>query len=159
AISGDFGRQTETDDTDLSSTRIPGKQAVSACFPGSGEETSKERDTGVEPVSQPWEGWARPIYQSRGHRGYRSRPPAPFARVFTDSAQGACLMKRVVSLLPLLLVPSLFADETEKGAKLIVKPDAFQTLVNPQCSHCRDEAKRRAGELRDDDRVLCWTRG
>src|SRR5262245_21526613 len=24
-----------------------------------------ERDTGVEPVSQPWEGWARPIYQSR----------------------------------------------------------------------------------------------
>ena len=25
----------------------------------------KERDTGVEPVSQPWEGWAQPIYQSR----------------------------------------------------------------------------------------------
>ena len=24
-----------------------------------------ERDTGVEPVSQPWEGWAQPIYQSR----------------------------------------------------------------------------------------------
>ena len=25
----------------------------------------RERDTGVEPVSQPWEGWAQPIYQSR----------------------------------------------------------------------------------------------
>jgi hypothetical protein len=43
--------------------------------------------------------------------------------------------------------------------KLIAKPEAFQTLVNPNCSHCRDEAKRRAKELRDDDRVLCWIRG
>jgi hypothetical protein len=31
--------------------------------------------------------------------------------------------------------------------------------VNPNCSHCKDEAKRRAGELRADDRVLCWVRG
>ena len=43
--------------------------------------------------------------------------------------------------------------------RLIVKPAAFETLVNPNCSHCRDEAKRRANELRDDDRVLCWLRG
>src|SRR5712692_8046232 len=43
--------------------------------------------------------------------------------------------------------------------KLVVKPEAFQTLVNPNCSHCRDEAKRRAHELRNDDRVLCWIRG
>ncbi len=50
------------------------------------------------------------------------------------------------------------ADPSADGS-LIVKPDAFKTLVNPQCSHCRDEAKRRAGELRDDDRVLCWIRG
>jgi len=42
---------------------------------------------------------------------------------------------------------------------LIAKPDVFKTLVNPNCSHCRDEAKRRAGELKDDDRVLCWIRG
>jgi hypothetical protein len=41
----------------------------------------------------------------------------------------------------------------------VAKPDAFRTLVNPQCSHCVDEAKRRAGELRDDDRVLAWIRG
>src|SRR5262249_39651041 len=37
--------------------------------------------------------------------------------------------------------------------------DAFPTLINPACSHCRDEARRRAAELRPDDRVLCWIRG
>jgi hypothetical protein len=42
---------------------------------------------------------------------------------------------------------------------LVAKPDAFQTLVNPTCSHCRDEAKRRAADLNPDDRVLAWTRG
>ncbi len=39
------------------------------------------------------------------------------------------------------------------------RPDFFKTLVNPQCSHCADEAKRRPKELRDDDRVLAWIRG
>ena len=65
-------------------------------------------------------------------------------------------MRRLLWLLPVLAAgPALAADPPS----LIVKPDAFKTLVNPDCSHCRDEAKRRAGELRDDDRVLCWTRG
>ena len=50
------------------------------------------------------------------------------------------------------------ADPVKEGS-LIVKPDAFKTLVNPQCSHCRDEAKRRSGDLRDNDQVLCWIRG
>src|SRR5713226_7348411 len=54
-----------------------------------------------------------------------------------------------------LAVSAQAADEP----KLIVKPEAFLTLVNPNCSHCRDEAKRRANELRNDDRVLCWIRG
>src|SRR5205085_10171438 len=40
----------------------------------------------------------------------------------------------------------------------VEQPDAFKTLVNPACSHCKDEAKRRSGELKDDDRVLCWIR-
>lgn len=44
-------------------------------------------------------------------------------------------------------------------AKQLFKPEAFETLVNPNCSHCVDEAKRRAAELRPDDRVLAWTRG
>ena len=34
-----------------------------------------------------------------------------------------------------------------------------RTLVNPDCSHCKDEAKRRKDDLRPDDRVLCWIRG
>src|SRR4051812_16418720 len=42
---------------------------------------------------------------------------------------------------------------------LVANPEAFPTLINPNCSHCRDEAKRRAKELRDHDRVLCWLRG
>ncbi|MBY0586735.1 DUF3179 domain-containing protein [bacterium] len=65
--------------------------------------------------------------------------------------------------LPLLMGLSLSrfvgADEPFPPFKTIEVPSAFQTLVNPQCSHCRDEAKRRASELRSDDRVLCWIRG
>ena len=52
-----------------------------------------------------------------------------------------------------------FAQDHQQRPTLVIKPDAFSTLVNPSCSHCRDEAQRRAGELRPDDRVLCWTRG
>ncbi len=64
-------------------------------------------------------------------------------------------MRLVASCVPLLLiVPALHAEPT-----LIARPDAFKTLVNPECSHCVDEARRRAGELRDDDRVLAWIRG
>src|SRR5437588_11319088 len=51
------------------------------------------------------------------------------------------------------------AAEPPAGPTLIERPDAFPTLTNPACSNSRDEAKRRAGELKDDDRVLCWVRG
>src|SRR5262245_66481765 len=55
----------------------------------------------------------------------------------------------------------LFAAAVAVAAdpKIIVKPDAFETLVNPNCSHCVDEAKRRKDELKDSDPVLLWTRG
>ncbi|MBY0460606.1 MAG: DUF3179 domain-containing protein, partial [Gemmataceae bacterium] len=43
--------------------------------------------------------------------------------------------------------------------KVVAKPDAFPTLVNPNCSHCIDENSRRAKELKPDDPVLMWTRG
>jgi hypothetical protein len=42
---------------------------------------------------------------------------------------------------------------------VVAKPDLFRTLVNPNCSHCVDEAKRRRSELKADDPVLCWIRG
>ena len=61
-------------------------------------------------------------------------------------------------LVPVILLSSVaFADEPKPI--LIAKPDAFATLVNPNCSHCVDEAKRRKDELKDSDPVLCWTRG
>jgi Protein of unknown function (DUF3179) len=61
-------------------------------------------------------------------------------------------------LVPLfLLAPLTLADDPKPI--LIAKPDAFATLVNPNCSHCVDEAKRRKDELKDSDPVLCWTRG
>jgi hypothetical protein len=44
-------------------------------------------------------------------------------------------------------------------AKSLYQPSLFETLINPACSHCIDESRRKAGELRDDDRVLCWIRG
>ena len=40
-----------------------------------------------------------------------------------------------------------------------IKPSAFPTLVNPNCSHCADEAKRRKGELKPDELALGWIRG
>ncbi len=67
---------------------------------------------------------------------------------------------RGLALIACVLVSMVAAaDEPGRLPLLISRPDAFQTLVNPQCSHCRDEAKRRSQELRDDDRVLCWIRG
>src|SRR5438093_3206655 len=60
---------------------------------------------------------------------------------------------------PALLLLALALAQPPARDNLSIKPDAFSTLINPNCSHCKDEAKRRAGELRDDDRVLCWTRG
>jgi hypothetical protein len=68
-------------------------------------------------------------------------------------------MRYILSSLLLMVSGMASGTEPEKDSKLVVKPDAFKTLVNPPCSHCRDEAKRRAKELRDDDRLLCWIRG
>src|SRR6185436_13523105 len=61
-----------------------------------------------------------------------------------------------------LLLLSVFVavnQGTSAELKRIDKPTYFKTLVNPQCSHCIDEARRRANELRDNDRVLAWIRG
>jgi hypothetical protein len=58
-----------------------------------------------------------------------------------------------------LLAVTVLHAQPAAEPPVVALPDAFKTLVNPQCSHCVDEAKRRAGELRDDDRVLAWLRG
>src|SRR6266566_5999286 len=69
------------------------------------------------------------------------------------------LLSGCFAIVSLLATTPGTADESRTFSRLFGDPAAFPTLVNPQCSHCRDEAKRRAGELRDDDRVLCWLRG
>lgn len=58
-----------------------------------------------------------------------------------------------------LIILPFIAAIAAADPTLIVKPDAFETLVNPNCSHCVDEAKRRKDELKDSDPVLMWTRG
>jgi hypothetical protein len=58
-----------------------------------------------------------------------------------------------------LFVAVVTLPASAEEPKLTPKPDAFPTLVNPNCSHCIDEAKRRAKELKDSDPVLMWTRG
>ena len=68
------------------------------------------------------------------------------------------LLTLTVLLLPLAACLCL-AGEPPEGAPLVAKPNAFKTLVNPTCSHCKDEAKRRTVELKPGDRVLSWTRG
>jgi hypothetical protein len=52
-----------------------------------------------------------------------------------------------------------FGPADGNDSKAFYQPDLFETLVNPACSHCVDESRRRAGALRDDDRVLSWIRG
>jgi hypothetical protein len=55
------------------------------------------------------------------------------------------------------LLEAVSARATEpRSPILIAKPDAFETLIHPNCSHCRREADRRKADLRDNDRVLCW---
>jgi hypothetical protein len=63
-----------------------------------------------------------------------------------------------VALLSLTAAAALAADPPA-APNLVPKPDAFPTLVNPACSHCRDEARRRAADLKPTDRVLAWIRG
>jgi hypothetical protein len=78
----------------------------------------------------------------------------------TSAGQAKGISMRALLFLLLASLPLIaVAEEPRDLLRLISEPTAFQTLVNPQCSHCRDEAKRRSGELRDDDRVLCWIRG
>ncbi len=59
----------------------------------------------------------------------------------------------------MLLAVLAFGPAEDNQAKSIFRPEMFETLINPACSHCVDEARRKAGSLRDDDRVLCWVRG
>ena len=66
------------------------------------------------------------------------------------------IMRR--ALLTILLLTALCARATEPQPPplLVANPEAFETLLHPNCSHCKIENLRRKDELRSDDRVLCW---
>lgn len=64
-------------------------------------------------------------------------------------------MQTITTLTVVAFLSALRADDPN----ILSKPDAFSTLVNPNCSHCVDEAKRRSGDLLATDPVLVWTRG
>ncbi len=66
---------------------------------------------------------------------------------------------KATRLFPALSLTLLLSVAVLAQVKQVEKPAFFKTLVNPECSHCIDESKRRAGDLRDEDRVLAWIRG
>jgi hypothetical protein len=75
------------------------------------------------------------------------------------SAKESTMKPSSIGLAALFFAGASILSAQEAKPRLIEQPDAFKTLVNPTCSHCRDEAKRRADDLKPDDRVLCWIRG
>ncbi len=68
-------------------------------------------------------------------------------------------VRTVLSCLVMFIGASSVIADDPCCPKTIVAPDRFPTLVNPNCSHCVDEAKRRGDELKPSDNVLCWIRG
>lgn len=66
-------------------------------------------------------------------------------------------MRGPVLILSALLASALVA--ADPAPILVEARGKLPTLVNPSCSHCKDEAVRRKDDLRPDDRALCWTRG
>ena len=66
-------------------------------------------------------------------------------------------MRRLILALTVILTSTLVAADPDPI--LIEARGKLPTLVNPNCSHCKDEAARRKDDLRANDRVLCWTRG
>lgn len=101
---------------------------------------------------RPWGGWHL-AFASCGH-GVTVNGVATV--LYNDLAPSTPRRLTVRTALTVLL---LAAAPSRAEPVLVVRPEAFPTLVNPNCSHCVDEAKRRARDLRDDDPVLCWTRG
>src|SRR5439155_2239801 len=65
-------------------------------------------------------------------------------------------MRRTLFTMLFLVVGAAWAAEPAKEPTLIAKPEAFKTLVSPDCSHCQTENLRRKDELRDDDSVTCF---
>src|SRR5207237_3352808 len=66
------------------------------------------------------------------------------------------MLRRILYSAMLVVAGAASGSEPAKEPTLIAKPEAFKTLVSPDCSHCQTENLRRKDELRADDRVLCF---
>jgi hypothetical protein len=83
------------------------------------------------------------------------------AEPMTTTRLAPLFITRPVALLAAALAgaPVWAAGDPPPAAPVLARPAAFETLVNPACSHCRDEARRRSQDLKPGDPVLAWTRG
>src|SRR5262249_33201087 len=87
-------------------------------------------------------------------QGFGSHSPHPRRRTIPDHRSLSQML--ATSVLLAVLAPGPVDGGEPKSPS---HPGLFETLVTPACSHCVDESRRKAGELRDDDRVLAWVRG
>src|SRR5262249_55205104 len=71
---------------------------------------------------------------------------------------GAFPMRQLLTLLAFTAIVASAVAQPTKAPTVIAKPDAFQPLEHPDCSHCIVAQNRRKDELRADDRVACWLR-
>src|SRR5215467_10236358 len=77
--------------------------------------------------------------------------------------QAACARRRIPSSSPMMR-HALFAmfclaaaiELAQAEPPVLERPNAFETLLHPNCSHCQVESIRRKDELRSEDRVLAW---
>ncbi len=73
-----------------------------------------------------------------------------------EDGRGENMIAMQYSLIGLVCWIGCFAVRAEDSPSVLIKPNAFESLLHPNCSHCSIEAARRGKELREDDRVLCW---
>ena len=60
------------------------------------------------------------------------------------------------ALILFLTATAAWTAETSKPPIVVAMPEAFESLLHPNCSHCFIEGNRRKADLRPDDRLLCW---
>src|SRR5215470_18182638 len=60
---------------------------------------------------------------------------------------GGFAMRRTPFFVMCLAVATAQAGRPAKGPTLIARPEAFKTLVSPDCSHCKTENLRRKADL------------
>ena len=60
------------------------------------------------------------------------------------------------ALVLFLTTNPVWTADTSKPPIVVAMPEAFESLLHPNCSHCFIEANRRKADLRADDRLLCW---